>query len=58
MCQNPAGKKRVADQIKSVICTTGDQPSIEMHGSTLAYTIDWQSATPGQRVYTWLATHL
>ena len=58
MCQNPEGKERVAKEIKSVICTTSAQPSIEMHGGTLVYTIDWQSAEPGQRVYAWLAAHL
>ncbi len=57
-CENPVAKERIAKTIKSVICTTGPHPSVELHGATLVYVIDWQSANPGERIYTWLATHL
>ncbi len=58
LCANDAAKRRVAQQIKSVICTGGPTPSVELHAGTMLYTVDWQSRNPGSAVYAWLASHL
>jgi hypothetical protein len=58
ICATSAGRERVEKEIRSVICTNGAQPSIEIHANTLVYSVDWQDPMPGARVYAWLASHL
>ena len=58
LCANPEAQKRVAKEVKTIICTSGPAPGIALHGGTLLYTIDWQSRNPGATVYAWLASHI
>jgi hypothetical protein len=57
-CATPSARPLIGREVRQIVCTAGPTPSVDLHGGTMVYTLDWQSRNPGAFVYEYLMQHL
>ena len=57
-CATESAKPLIAEEVRQIVCTSGPQAAVDLHGGTMIYTLDWQSRNPGAFVYEYLMNHL